>query len=233
MSRESGIPTFRDALDGMWARYDPQKLATRKGFSADPSRVWGWYNYRRGLISHAQPHAGHIAIAEFESFIPHVVVVTQNIDGLHARAGSSTVLELHGNIHRFKCFDRDHAVDISVPVSEQDGPLQPPACPECGSPLRPDVVWFGEMLPSGVFERAENLAARCDALLVVGTSGLVYPAAGLPAVARTTGATIIEVNTQPSELTEMMDIFIEGAAGEVLPRLVSRSKVIREMLNEA
>ncbi|MEE9156251.1 MAG: NAD-dependent deacylase [Gemmatimonadota bacterium] len=224
MSSESGIPTFRDALEGLWAHYDPEQLATRSGFQSNPARVWGWYNYRRGLISSAEPHPGHHALARLETILPDVVVVTQNIDGLHLRAGSSTVLELHGNINRFKCFDLDHPAAVELPVAPDDGPLEPPPCPECGSPLRPDVVWFGEMLPPGVFERAERHAAACEVMLVIGTSGLVYPAAGLPAVARATGASVIEVNTAPSDLTfsGSVDIFLEGPAGELIPELVQR-----------
>ena len=221
MSKESQIPTFRDALDGLWAQYDPMELATRRGFAMDPARVWGWYNYRRGIIAKADPHEGHVAIAQLESFIPSVVVVTQNIDGLHRRAGSRRILELHGDINRFKCFDNDHAVEVEIAISETDGPVEPPRCERCGSPVRPDVVWFGEMLPAGVFERAEGLSRSCDAMLVVGTSGIVYPAAALPAVARASGAIVIEVNVTPSELTESVDIFIPGRAGDTLPEIVA------------
>lgn len=221
MSKESEIPTFRDAQQGLWARYDPQELATRRGFASDRARVWGWYNYRRGLIGNADPHEGHYALARLEMHVPRLVVVTQNIDGLHRRAGSSDVVELHGNINRFKCFDHDHPVDIEVPVADTDGPVEPPRCERCGSPVRPDVVWFGEMLPPGVFERAESLARACDVMLVVGTSGMVYPAAGLPGVARAAGATVIEVNTSRSELTSRVDMFLEGSAGRVLPELVA------------
>ncbi len=221
MSKESGVPTFRDSLDGLWAQYDPQELATREGFDRDPPRVWGWYNFRRGLIAALSPHAGHDAIARLEGLLPQVVVVTQNIDGFHAKAGSSTILELHGNIHRFKCFDQDHPVDTDVPLAEIDGPVEPPMCERCGSYLRPDVVWYGEMLPPGVFEQAEALSRSCDVMLVVGTSGIVYPAAGLPMVARSAGAIVIEVNVEPSELTPGVDIFLQGTAGQVLPELVS------------
>jgi NAD-dependent deacetylase len=221
MSRESGIPTFRDAQDGLWARYDPAELATPEGFRRDPARVWGWYNYRRGLIGRCAPHAGHEALARLGRWVPELVVVTQNIDGLHQRAGSTGVLELHGNINRFKCFEHGHPLKMEVPVAAGDGPCEPPTCPRCGSYVRPDVVWFGELLPPGVFERAESLARRCDVMLVVGTSGLVYPAAGLPITARAAGATVIEVNTEPSEITRAADIFLEGAAGRVLPELVA------------
>ena len=222
MSKESGIPTFRDAQEGLWARYRPEELATREGFRNDPARVWGWYNYRRGLISRCAPHAGHGALAQLERLVPQMAVVTQNIDGMHVRAGSSTVLELHGNINRFKCFENDHPVDIELPVTNSDGPVEPPKCSICGSPLRPDVVWYGEILPPGVFERAESLARSCDVMLVVGTSGIVYPAAALPLAAKAGGGKVVEVNVERSELTQTMDIFLQGPAGVVLPELVSR-----------
>ena len=229
MSRESGIRTFRDAQDGLWAQYDPEQLATRQGFAADPARVWGWYNYRRGLINRAEPHSGHYALARLEQLVPHFVVITQNIDGLHHRAGTSEVLELHGNIHRFKCFEHDHPVEVEIPVGNADGSLEPPKCEQCGSPIRPDVVWFGETLPPEVHQRAEALAAECDVMLVVGTSGFVYPAAALPMVARANGATVIEINTSRSELTSAVDLFCEGEAGRVLPELYG---AVEEMLGD-
>ncbi len=222
MSKECGIPTFRDAQEGLWARYNPEELATRRGFRQNPARVWGWYNYRRGLVARRTPHAGHRALAKLEQLVPDVVVVTQNIDGFHGDAGSSTILELHGNINRFKCFEHDHPVEIDVPLADSDGEVEPPKCGRCGSPIRPDVVWFGEMLPPGVFERAESLSRACDVMLVVGTSGLVQPAASLPLVAQAAGATVIELNTEPSQLTGRVDIFLQGPAGEVLPELVAR-----------
>lgn len=227
MSKESGIPTFRDAQEGLWARYDPQELASREGFRGNPARVWGWYNYRRGLIAARTPHAGHHALAELERLVPQVVLVTQNIDGLHSRAGSSTVLELHGNINRFKCFEQDHPVQIEVPLAEADGEVEPPKCERCGSPIRPDVVWFGEMLPAGVFEKADALGRACDVMLVVGTSGIVQPAASLPLAARAAGATVIEINTEPSQLTPYMDLFLQGSAGNVLPQLLAGVEALR------
>jgi NAD-dependent deacetylase len=222
MSKESGIPTFRDAQEGLWARYRPEELATRDGFQRDPARVWGWYNYRRGLVAGCEHHAGHTALARLERLVPEMVVVTQNVDGLHRRAGSSTVLELHGNINRFKCFDHDHSADTEMPISDTVGPLEPPRCSICGSYVRPDVVWYGEMLPPGVYLRAESLSGSCDVMLVVGTSGIVYPAAALPMVARAGGAKIVEVNVERSELSHMVDVFLQGSARDVLPRLVSR-----------
>lgn len=231
MSKESGIPTFRDAQDGLWARYRPEELASRDGFRSDPARVWGWYNYRRGLIARCTPHAGHDALVRLGRLVSQLVVVTQNIDGLHVRAGSDSVLELHGNINRFKCFEHDHPVDIEVPLADEHGPAEPPECATCGSPLRPDVVWFGEVLPPGVFERAESLSRSCDVMLVIGTSGIVYPAAGLPLAAKAAGARVVEVNVERSEVTHTADVFLEGPAGVVLPDLVVRAEARKARLD--
>jgi NAD-dependent deacetylase len=220
MSKESGIPTFRDAMEGLWANFDPQSLATEAGFRQDPRRVWSWYAWRRERVGDARPNPGHLAVAEMESVVPQLVVVTQNIDGLHAEAGSTDVVELHGNIRRVKCLDHGHAYDGPLPPYAEGEEQDPPPCPVCGSPLRPDVVWFGEMLPADAVERAWDLAGRCDVLLLVGTSGTVWPAAELPLVARRQGGLIIEVNPEPSELTHAADVFLQGPAGQVLPALL-------------
>jgi NAD-dependent deacetylase len=222
MSAESGIPTFRDALDGLWSRFDPAQLATEEGFRADPRRVWSWYAWRRARIAACAPHAGHFAVAELQRLLPHVSLVTQNVDGLHAAAGASEVVELHGSIRRLRCLDAAHPYDGDVPstAAAERGEETPPPCPRCGSPLRPCVVWFGEMLPADAVERAWAAAEACDALLLVGTSGTVWPAAELPLVAKRGGARVIEVNPQRSELTSVADVYVQGAAGQVLPRLV-------------
>jgi NAD-dependent deacetylase len=223
MSRESGIPTFRDAQEGLWARFNPEELATEQGFRAAPARVWGWYAYRRQRILECSPHAGHRAMAELERILPELVVVTQNIDGLHQAAGSSDVIELHGSIRRLKCLDRSHPFRGELPADPAAGAereQEPPPCPECGSPLRPDVVWFGELLPAAATDRAWTLAQRCDAMLVVGTSGMVWPAAELPFLAARAGASIVEINPVRSEISRIADVFLDGAAGEVLPLLV-------------
>jgi NAD-dependent deacetylase len=223
ISQESGIPTFRDAQEGLWAKFDPQELATERGFRADPARVWGWYAYRRERVLACRPNPGHLALVALESLLPRVTVVTQNIDGLHQEAGSTDVVELHGSIRRFKCLDRSHPYTAeNTPEAAADG--MPPPCPTCGSPLRPNVVWFGEMLPTDATERAWRLARKCDALLVVGTSGTVWPAAELPYVAREHGAAVIEVNPVASEVTRVADVFLEGRAGEALPRLLEALK---------
>lgn len=219
ISRESGIPTFRDAMEGLWARYDPQQLATEQGFRADPRRVWSWYAMRRRRVDECEPNAGHRALAEMEALFPEWTLVTQNVDGLHAAAGSRDVVELHGNLHRARCLDRGHPFPGPLPIpsaAEQD----PPPCPTCGSPLRPDVVWFGEPLPEAEVSRAWAAAERCDALLVVGTSGTVWPAAELPRVAKRAGAVVVEVNPEPSGITPLADVFLAGGAAGVLPALV-------------
>jgi NAD-dependent deacetylase len=220
MSRESGIPTFRDAMEGLWARFDPQELATEAGFRRNPRRVWSWYAWRRQRVSQARPHPGYFALVELESLVPALTVVTQNVDGLHADAGSRDVVELHGNLRRVKCLDRHHPFTGELPDDGVEGESDPPPCPVCGSPLRPDVVWFGETLPERAVERAWALAGECDVLLLVGTSGTVWPAAELPYVAQRAGARVIEVNPEPSELTEVAGVFLQGRAGEVLPELV-------------
>jgi len=220
MSRESGIPTFRDAMEELWARFDPQELATEAGFRRNPRRVWGWYAGRRRRVMEAEPHPAYFALVELEPLVAEVTVVTQNVDGLHAIAGSHDVVELHGNLRRVKCLDRHHPYSGELPDQDGQAETDPPPCPVCGSPLRPDVVWFGEMLPERAVERAWRRAGECEVLLLVGTSGTVWPAAELPHVARRAGARVIEVNPQPSELTAVADVFLQGAAGEVLPALV-------------
>lgn len=227
MSKESGIPTFRDAMEGLWANFDPQALATESGFRADPRRVWSWYAWRRERVGDAKPNPGHHAVAEMAALLPELVVVTQNVDGLHAEAGSREVVELHGNIRRVKCLDHHHPYDGPLPPYAEGEEQDPPPCPVCGSPLRPDVVWFGEMLPEGAVERAWREAGRCDVLLLIGTSGTVWPAAELPLVASRAGARVIEVNPAPSELTHHADVFLAGPAGQVLPRLLEEVRAAK------
>ncbi len=214
MSKESGIPTFRDAPNALWENFDPEKLASPEGFLDDPPFVWRWYEDRRRMISAAQPNAGHTAIARFEGLFDRFAVVTQNIDDLHRKAGSKNIIEMHGNIFRYKCFDMGHPID-ELPRDDR----VPPLC-RCGSMIRPDVVWFGEMLSEDCVERAYRAIETCDVMLVVGTSGIVYPVAGFPELARRAGATIVEVNPEETPITRLADVFLEGAAGGVLPRLV-------------
>jgi NAD-dependent deacetylase len=230
MSKESGIPTFRDAMEGLWASFDPQELATEAGFRRDPARVWSWYAWRRQRVGDARPNPGHAALVDLQRHVGRLTVVTQNVDGLHAEAGSADVVELHGNIRRVKCLDHGHPYEGPLPPYAEGEEQDPPPCPVCGSPLRPDVVWFGEMLPEGAVERAWRVAGRCDVLLLIGTSGTVWPAAELPLVASRAGARVIEVNPAPSELTHTADIFLAGPAGQVLPALLEQ--VRREKSSE-
>jgi NAD-dependent deacetylase len=218
MSAESGIPTFRDAQTGLWARYDPMQLATEEGFRADPALVWRWYAWRRELVLGARPNAGHEAIAAAEQRFDHLRVLTQNVDGLHARAGSTDVLELHGNILRTLCLEH---CGYGEPRPERLPAGVPPQCPRCGAPLRPGVVWFGEMLDPDVLAEAHREATTCDVMLVVGTSGLVHPAASLPGTARRAGATVITVNPEANELDALAGARIRGRAAEVLPRVLA------------
>jgi len=222
ISKESGVPTFRDAQDGLWAKYDPSELATPQAFQRNPDLVWQWYMYRYDLITAVRANPGHYAVADLEDFMSNVVVLTQNIDGLHAEAGSSDIVELHGNIRRFKCFDNCQGTPTLVDLAAVEHDKEhAPECPRCGKGLlRPDVVWFGEVLPEAEIGRSLELSGNCDVMLIVGTSGLVTPAALLPYNAKRAGAVLIEVNPQPSMLTSDVDIYLQGPSGEVLPTLV-------------
>ena len=221
ISAESGIPTFRDAMTGLWSRFRPEDLATPEAFLRDPQTVWDWYAWRREQVAQVSPNPGHRALASLEAQAlargAEFLLVTQNVDGLHRAAGSHRMVELHGNIRHVKCFDHGHPAE-SWP---RDGG-RPPRCAVCGSPLRPDVVWFGEMLPEGALERAITAAGRCDVFLCVGTSGLVEPAASLPIVALDAEACVIEVNRELTPLTRRASIALSGLAGEILPRLVAK-----------
>ena len=215
VSAESGVPTFRDALTGLWARYRPEDLATPEAFRRNPKLVWEWYAWRRELVSRASPNPGHLALAEMERRVPAFTLITQNVDGLHHRAGSRNVIELHGNIARVKCSDEGLAVESWAETGEI-----PPRCPRCGGYLRPDVVWFGEMLSPDALRAAEQAARSCQVFLSIGTSGLVYPAAGLPLLAAQSGAIVVEVNPGATPLTDHADYVLNGPAGRMLPLLV-------------
>jgi NAD-dependent deacetylase len=215
ISAESGIPTFRDAQTGLWSRFRPEELATADAFRHNPQLVWDWYAWRRGLVDGAAPNAGHRALVRLAGRVPALTLVTQNVDGLHQRAGSADVIELHGNIHRSKCFDEDIVI-AEVPESSE----RPPRCPRCGGPLRPDVVWFGESLPPRALERAEAAARECDLFLSVGTSAAVFPAAQLPLTALQAGAAVVEINKDPTPLTRVATYSLRGAAGAILPALL-------------
>jgi NAD-dependent deacetylase len=214
VSAESGVPTFRDAQTGLWARYDPAELATPEAFERDPGLVWEWYEWRRKLVREVAPNPGHLALAELERRVSRFTLITQNVDGLHQRAGSGGVIELHGNITRTKCSAEEVTVEDYAPESS------PPVCPNCGAPLRPDVVWFGETLPAHALRAASEAASSRDLFFSVGTSGLVQPAASLPFEALRVGATVVEVNPDETPLTRSADYVLRGKAGEVLPALV-------------
>lgn len=213
-SAESGIPTFRDLDGGLWKDFDPRDLATPQAFARDPKRVWDWYESRRRAARAVEPNAGHRMLARLEQKIGDVTVVTQNVDGLHQRAGSSRVIELHGSLFRVKCSRcRRGFADWS-----ERGPDIPPKC-DCGGLLRPDVVWFGEMLSDRDMREAFRAVTRADVLLVVGTSAVVQPAASLPLSAQGAGAYVLEVNPEATPLTGTADESVLGASGEVLPAL--------------
>ena len=216
ISAESGVPTFRDAQTGLWVRYDPMELATPEAFTRDPRLVWEWYAWRRKLVEGASPNPGHEALAELERRVPEFALMTQNVDGLHRRAGSQRVIELHGNIMLSKC-----SREGVVVASRTDGPEVPPICSRCGALLRPDVVWFGEALPVAALTQAFEVSRDCDLFLSAGTSGIVQPAASLPFEALRGGVSVVEVNPDETPLTRHVEYGLRGRAGELLPALVS------------
>lgn len=215
ISAESGIPTFRSP-NGLWKSFRPEELATPEAFERDPRLVWEWYDWRRGLIAQAQPNAGHFALAALEASTPRFTLVTQNVDGLHDRAGSRNLIKLHGDIWIVRCTGCGKSrTDDRVPLPEL-----PPYC-ECGALLRPGVVWFGEALPTGAWEQAEKAAREASLFLVIGTSSVVYPAAGLAQIARRAGAKIVEINPEETLQSRSFDCCLRGLSGELLPQLVA------------
>jgi NAD-dependent deacetylase len=214
VSAESDVPTFRDP-QGLWASFKPEELATPEAFRRNPRRVWEWYAWRRERIGTVAPNPGHLALAEMERRAPEFTLVTQNVDGLHQRAGSRSVIELHGNITRIKCWQEDRVVEQWAQTEQV-----PPVCPRCGALLRPDVVWFGEMLPPEAIQAAEEASENCDLFFCVGTSAAVYPAASLPFTALRAGAVVVEVNPNQTSLTAEAAFSLRGPSGRVLPALV-------------
>ena len=215
ISAESGVPTFRDAQTGLWARYDPMDLATPEAFARDPRLVWEWYAWRRGLVEGAAPNSGHEALAQLERHVPEFVLITQNVDGLHRRAGSQRIIELHGNIMRSKC-----SLEAVILEPGEDDRDVPPSCPRCGASLRPYVVWFGEMLPQEALEEAFESAQNCDLFFSIGTSSLVQPAASLPFEALRSAVAVVEINLDETPLSRHAEYALRGRVGEVLPALV-------------
>ena len=215
VSAESGVPTFR-GNNGLWKQYRAEELATPGAFARDPKLVWEWYDWRRGLIADAKPNPGHYALAEAEARARKFTLITQNVDGLHELAGSRNVLRLHGSIWMLRCLEcgRERE-DRRTPLPEI-----PPRCECCGM-LRPGVVWFGEALPSKIWQEAEKAAREAELFLLIGTSAVVYPAAGLATIAKTSGARVVEINIAETGLSGSIDEFLRGPSGELLPQLIA------------
>jgi NAD-dependent deacetylase len=215
VSSESGVPTFR-GNGGLWRHYRAEDLATPHAFARDPKLVWEWYDWRRTMIAQTQPNAGHYALAEIEKRIPRFTLITQNVDGLHEQAGSRNVLRLHGSIWMVHCTACERGgEDRRTPLPEI-----PPKC-HCGALLRPSVVWFGEQLPPNVWREAETAARTAELFLVIGTSAVVYPAAGLAQIAKSSCARVVEINIAETALSNEIDEFLQGPSGELLPRLIA------------
>jgi NAD-dependent deacetylase len=215
ISAESGVPTFR-GNHGLWKQYRAEDLATPGAFARDPALVWEWYDWRRGLIAPAKPNPGHRALAELEQRVPAFTLITQNVDGLHELAGSRNVLRLHGSIWSVRCVSCGRErVDRRTPLPEI-----PPKC-ECGALLRPGVVWFGEALPPRVWQAAQAGARTAEVFLLIGTSAIVSPAAGLAQLAKASGARVVEINIAETVLSAGMDEFLQGSSGQLLPQLIA------------
>jgi len=221
VSAESGIPTFRDP-GGIWEKFRPEQLANFEAFMSDPDFVWSWYQHRREIMREVKPNKGHIALAEMENIIANFDLITQNIDNLHFRAGSKKITELHGNIERnfcMKCRTFYPEIDLSEKKVLK--------CEKCGGLIRPDVVWFGEMLPMKELRHAEESAADSDVFFTIGTSAEVYPAAMLPIIAKRAGAYVVEINTKPTPISGELDEILTGKSGEILDELINEVKKVR------
>ena len=214
ISAESGIPTFRGE-EGLWKTYRAEQLATLSAFFQDPRLVWEWYDWRRGIIASKDPNMGHKVLAGWEEFFPEFALITQNIDGIHQRAGSQNVIELHGNIWNHRC------VDENTIIENHDVPLKeiPPHCEKCGALMRPHVVWFGESLDASVLHKSFRLSSSCDVMFSIGTSAVVQPAASLPLSAAEAGAKVIEINPDPTPISGLVDFSFRAKSGELLPIL--------------
>ncbi len=219
ISAESNVPTFR-GKEGLWGKFKPEELATMNAFMANPKIVWEWYKWRRELIGKVEPNPGHYALVEAESILSDFTLITQNVDGLHRQAGSTAPLELHGNICANKCLK----CNAPAPDDIEIDPDAIPVCSKCGGQLRPDVVWFGEMLNEEIIEAACAAAESCDLFFSIGTSALVHPAASLPMIAKRSGATLVEINPERTPLTDLADFYFPEPSGECLPRLLAELK---------
>ncbi len=216
ISADSGVPTFREAQSGLWAKFDPMELATPRAFMLHPDLVWSWYTWRKNLIAKARPNPAHFALAELEKARPSFRLITQNVDNLHQEAGSKIVIELHGNIFRTRCSEEN----VEIKTWKEAGDAVP-TCPDCGGNLRPDVVWFNEMMPQQALAEALDSARMSDLFLIIGTSALVQPAASLPLHAKANGAILIEVNPKPTPISASADHVFRDSAGKVVPELVA------------
>jgi NAD-dependent deacetylase len=225
ISADSGIPTYREKLSGIWTGYDPRDLETAKAFRENPALVWGWYLWRRLRVAQAEPNAAHLAVSRMADSQRQVSVITQNIDDLHERAGSLNVVHLHGSLAFPKCFACHRTAVISPDQSAlpaHGALIEPPRCQRCNGKMRPAVVWYGEDLPSQAWKAAVHLVKDCDLLISVGTSGIVMPAAGLPDLALASGASVIHVNKADVAMGEQKEFMLMGAAADVLPMLLKR-----------
>ena len=226
VSAESGLQTFREAKpaagtgQALWSQYRPEDLATPEAFNRNPEMVWEFYSMRRLKAGQVKPNAGHYALADMEKHVPKFLLITQNVDGLHQKAGSKGVIELHGNITRVRCSN-----DCSAYTEWDDRQVGVPTCPKCGAKLRPDVVWFGEALPQKELEAALEATQACQVFFSIGTSGLVHPAASLARLAKRHGAIVVEVNIEETPLTSSADYFFREKSGEILPELVRQTWV--------
>lgn len=235
MSAESGIATFRDQDNSLWAQFNPREMATPNGWRENKQRVWAWYEGRRDAVMKAQPHAGHLALAQLAATLKsihdqavQVHVVTQNVDNLHERAGSHDVIHLHGSLFAPRCFACERPGEFATtPPDPNATSVEPPRCQHCGGYIRPGVVWFGEAMPATEFRFAEDLVDACDAMLVIGTSGVVWPAAELPIKAHRLGKFVAEINPQPSELAQYMLMQLPTSAAQGLPQLLQIMKQAR------
>lgn len=216
LSADSGVPTFRDAEEGLWSRYRPEDLASPEAFERDPDTVWQWYRARRQTLEQVEPNAGHRALAAMAQKLPDVRLVTQNVDGLHQQAGHPDVMEFHGNIRVNRCHSEQREVTVEDDVDS------PPTCPHCGGPVRPGVVWFGEAIDADVIERASTAAQACDLFMAVGTSAEVHPAASLADLARRRGARIAEINPDATALSDRVTWIVRDSAAEALPRILDK-----------
>ena len=222
ISSESGVPTFREAQTGLWEKFNPEDLATPEAFARDPRTAWDWYRWRRELVDEAVPNTGHTALAELSSLCRSLTLVTQNVDGLHQRAGSENVIEFHGNLFVNRCPREQKEVASDLALADET-----PTCPDCGDVLRPGVVLFGELIPQSVLEQATEAVNGCDVFFSIGTSSLVFPAAGLAEAALRGGALFVEINTDDTPVTSLADHALRGSAADILPAIVTALKNAR------